>query len=114
LEKTIEIDGKQIRFKSSGATAIRYKMQFRKDYFAEILRLNTLGKLNIENMDPDALDKLDFEVFYNIAWTLAKTADSTIPDPFTWLDEFEQFPIFDFIEVIQDMLIATIQSKKKI
>ena len=38
MEKTIEIDGKKVGFKTNGATPLRYKAQFGKDYFKEILK----------------------------------------------------------------------------
>ena len=44
MEKTITIDGKQVRFKSNGATPLRYKAQFGKDYFKEIMKLSTIAK----------------------------------------------------------------------
>ncbi|WP_182103784.1 hypothetical protein [Niallia taxi] len=114
MEKTITIDGKDVRFKSNGATPIKYQMQFRKNFFAEILKLNKLGKLkNIDEMDDDVIDTLDFNVFYNIAWTFAKTADASVPDPEKWLESFDEFPIFDFITELQEMIMANIQSSKK-
>ena len=33
MEKTLTIDGKEVRFKSTAATPLRYKAQFNKDYF---------------------------------------------------------------------------------
>lgn len=113
MEKTVVIDGKEVRFKSTGATALRYKAQFRKDYLTEILKLNSLNGLNLGEASPEQLENVDFEVFYNIAWTLAKTADPSIPDPLTWLDRFEEFPVFDIFPELQDMIVATIQGKKK-
>ena len=114
MEKTVTIDGKEVRFKSNGATPIKYKMQFRRDFFAEILKLHKLDKLkNIDEMDDDIISTLDFEVFYNIAWTFAKTADASIGDPEKWLESFDEFPIFDFITELQEMIMANIQSKKK-
>ncbi|MED4354070.1 hypothetical protein P9265_17320 [Schinkia azotoformans] len=117
MEKTLTIDGKKVRFKSTGATALRYKAQFKKDYFSEILKLNQLSKLKIdenghldvENVD---LNAIDFEVFYNISWSLAKTADKSIPDPLTWLDGFDEFPILDIIPEVQDLIVESIQAKK--
>lgn len=111
MEKTIVIDGKEVRFKSTGATALRYKAQFGKDYLSEIFKLNSIGNINEVNSDSTA--SLDFEVFYNIAWTLAKTANPSIPDPITWLDEFNEFPVMDIIPELQDMLVSSILSKKK-
>jgi hypothetical protein len=113
MEKTIVIDGQEVRFKSTGATALRFKAQFGKDYLVEIMKLNSLGKINGEEIDPDSLKGLDFEVFYHIAWTMAKTANPSIPDPITWLDGFDTFPIMEIIPELQDMLISTIQAKKK-
>jgi len=118
MEKTIVVDGQSVQLKSSGGTAMRYKTQFRKDFFTEILKLHKLGqleKLDLNKMDDKtmkAIDGLDFEVFYNFTWVLAKTANPSIPDPLTWLDTFEEFPLFDFLPEIQEMLSATIQSKK--
>ena len=114
MEKTITIDSKEVRFKSNGATPIKYQMQFRKNYFAEILKLNKLGKLkNIDEMEDDVIDALDFTVFYNIAWTFAKTSDASIPEPEKWLESFDEFPILDFITELQEMIMANIQSSKK-
>ena len=116
MEKTIYIDEKPIRIKSTAATAIRYKAQFGKDYFAEIMKLYPLAKLEgktIEELSIEDMEKLDFEVFYNLTWVLAKTADPTIPDPITWLDQFETFPFEDIMPQLQDIITSTMSSKKK-
>lgn len=114
MEKTITIDGKQVRFKSNGATPLRYKAQFGKDYFKEIMKLaaldNLKGKKKVSTAD---LDALDFEVFYNISWIMAKTADPTIPEPLEWLEQFDEFPMIDIIPEIQDLLLTSFQSTKK-
>jgi hypothetical protein len=111
MEKTILIDGKEVRFKSTGSTALRYKAQFGKDYLSEILKLNNLNGLDLNTTT--SFEGFDFEVFYNIAWVMAKTANPSIPDPITWLDEFESFPMMDIIPELQDMLLSSIQAKKK-
>jgi len=116
MEKTIIIDGKEVRLKCTGATPLRYKSQFGKDFFAEILKLNVVQKLidgKLDKIKREDLDKLDFDIFYNIVWVMAKTADPDIPEPISWLDEFDVFPILEIIPEIQDMLIASLQSKKK-
>jgi hypothetical protein len=113
LEKTLTIDGKPVQFKSTGGTPLRYKAQFGKDYLADIMKLDSLGKLDTKNLKSKDLEKIDFEVFYNIAWTLAKTADKTIKDPLSWLDEFEVFPLMDILPELTDLITSTIQGKKK-
>ena len=116
MEKTIEISGKQVTFKSSGAIPKRYKMQFQRDFFKDLIGMG-LSSMNLKDASEDeqlkAIRNLDFDLFYDIAWTLAKTADSSIPDPLTWLDSFDTFPIIDILPEIQDMLAASISSKKK-
>lgn len=113
MEKTIEIDNKQIKFKSTAATPLRYKSQFRKDFFSDILKLSGLEDLNFEKIDTEKIGKLDFEVFYNIIWVLAKTADKSIPDPITWLDGFDEFPLLEIIPELQDLILGSIKTKKK-
>lgn len=113
MEKTIEIDNKKVRFKSTAATPLRYKAQFGKDFFVDIMKLSSLDGLNSKKIDLKKIDKLDFDVFYNIIWVLAKTADKKIPDPITWLDGFEEFPMFDIIPELQDLILSSMQTKKK-
>ena len=114
MEKTIEIDGKKIRFKSNGATPLRYKAQFGKDYFKEIIKLAPLQKLNgKKGIAPEELAALVFEVFYNISWIMAKTADPSIPEPLEWLDQFDEFPMAEVIPQLQDLMLSSFKSTKK-
>ena len=113
MEKTIEIDNKKVSFKSTAATPLRYKAQFGKDFFVDIMKLSSLDGFNPKKIVLKKIDKLDFEVFYNIIWVLAKTANKKIPDPITWLDEFEEFPLFDIIPELQDLILSSMQTKKK-
>lgn len=113
MEKTIVIDDKEVKFRSTAATPLRFKAQFGRDYFAEIIKLNKLSDFKEEKSNYEVLENADFEIFYNIIWVLAKTADKSIPDPLTWLDGFEEFPLFEIIPEVQDLIAASIQSKKK-
>ncbi|HDR7449715.1 TPA: hypothetical protein QCX35_005948, partial [Bacillus toyonensis] len=49
----------------------------------------------------------------DLTWLFAKTADSSIPDPMTWLDEFEEFPIEDIMPEIMELVQVTMGAKKK-
>lgn len=83
MEKTLTIDGRQIKFKSSGGNMMRYRNQFNADFLADLTMLEAAKK------DYTAFSYAAVE---RIIWTLAKTADSSIPDPQTWYDSFESFP----------------------
>lgn len=45
MEKTITIDGKQVRLKSTAATVKRYKAQFRRNLFADMMGLGAINAL---------------------------------------------------------------------
>lgn len=114
MEKTLTIDGKKVPFKTNGAIPLRYKAQFGKDFFKEILKMAPLAKLQgKKELDPSDLDYVDFDIFYNVAWLMAKTADSTIPEPMEWLGSFDEFPITELFVDLQEMMISTLKSSKK-
>ncbi|MCI0766062.1 hypothetical protein [Bacillus sp. TL12] len=120
MEKTIVIDGKQVRLKSTAATVKRYKAQFRRDLFADMMKLGVIGNISSQDGTQNPVDisnfdfsKVDFEVIYDLVWLYAKTANPSIPDPITWLDGFDEFPIYDIMPEIDDMIESTMGAKKK-
>lgn len=130
MEKTIIIDKKSVTLKSTAATPLRYKAQFGKDYFAELIKLakvfeglNSSKKKKKKGVDSEeidaidipfeSLDLLDFEALYNFIWVLAKTADKSIKEPMEWLDQFEEFPLMEIMSDVQDILMSSISTKKK-
>lgn len=117
MEKTITIDGKKVRFKSNGATPLRYKAQFGKDFLKEILKMSPIEKISKkkknQEIDVKDLESLDFEVFYNIAWVMAKTADTSIEEPLEWLSSFDEFPIAEILPEMQELITASLMTTKK-
>lgn len=124
MEKTLIIDNKEVKFKSTAATPLRYKAQFHRDFLKDIMKMgkknnnkrnkknnkvNTKQKQDI-NID---IEDIDFEVLYNIIWILAKTADKSIPDPIAWYDRFEEFDFEDVFIELQDLILQSISSNSK-
>src|SRR5690606_29812332 len=114
MEKILTIDGRQVKFKSTGAFLLRYKAQFGRDAIQDILRIQSAidNKGQIKN-----IDTLDLEVFYSLIWTLAKTADPSIPPPLEWLDTFGEFPLAEIVPEVIDLIFSslgtTVEPKKK-
>ena len=114
MEKILIIDNKQVPFKSSGAFLLRYKAQTGRDAIVDIAKLEGIvdKKGNVKD-----LGQLDLEVFYNMIWTLAITADPSIPPPMEWLDTFSVFPIIDILPELMNMILSnfttSVTSKKK-
>jgi hypothetical protein len=117
LEKTLTIDGKQVRFKSTAAVTFRYKNQFQKDYLIELFKavseLENFIKIDTKDLTLEQLAEFDQERLLEIVWALAKTADPSIPEPLTWLDEFEEFPVRRIFIELYEMVQKTIHGKKK-
>ena len=115
MEKILTIDGRQVKFKSTGAFLLKYKAQFGRDALQDIFRLQ--NAINAKTNEIKDLSALDLEVFYNLIWALAKTADPSIPPPMEWLDTFSEFPLIDIIPEVVDMIFSclksTATSKKK-
>lgn len=112
MEKIINIGDKPVGFKSTGALPLRYKMQFKRDLFADIGRLEKATKIKNNQYVID-YDNFDVEVIYNLAWVCAKTYDSTILPPLEWLDTFECFPINDVLFEIHELIYNSLQTEKK-
>ena len=87
VRRTIEIDGKEVAFKASAAIPRIYRLKFQRDIYKDISLLEkSLGDNSEEESN---LDLFSLEMFENIAFIMAKHADSSIPDEVEdWLDEF--------------------------
>jgi len=114
MEKILNIDGRQVKFKSTGAFLLKYKAQFHRDALKDIYKIQ--GALGEDNEIAN-IEALDLEVFYDLVWTLAKTADPSIDPPMEWLDTFGEFPLMDIIPEIIDLIFScitsTVEVKKK-
>jgi len=106
MEKTLTIDGRQVRFKSSGAFLLRYKSQFGRDALQDVYKLQKAVRWDKHQKKHvlGNVNALDLEVLYNLAWTLAKTADPSIPPPMEWLDSFSTFPLQEIMPEVMDLI----------
>ena len=115
MEKIITIDGRQVKFKSTAAYLLRYRAQFNRDAIQDLYKI--AGSIDKKKNEITDISKLDLQIFYDMIWTLAKTADPTIPPPMEWLDTFSEFPLMEIIPEITDMIFScmksSVPSKKK-
>ena len=115
-EKTIQISGKAVRFRSSAAIPRLYRIKFKRDIFKDLSKLEQSYKG--KNEDGNELQIDDLEIFENVAYIMAFHADPAIPgDINDWLDQFDMFSIYEVLPEILDLwgtnLVTDIQSKKK-
>ena len=122
MKKTIIIDGKECKFKSSAAIPRMYRMKFGRDIFVDMNKLkrqmDIQEKMKKETeeeckrkgipFNPDEFESglpLDsLEVFENISYLFHKHGDPSQPDDNEeWLEQFETFDIYEILPETLDL-----------
>ena len=120
MERTVIIDGKEVRMRASALIPRLYRIKFGRDMIAD---MNQLSKAynKAKNLPEGATDEerkdaqlsvVDLTIFENVAYMMAKHADQSIPSsPNDWLDSFDGvFSIYEVLPVILDMWKVTNQT----
>lgn len=98
MQKTIEVDGRPVEFKATASTARRYRQAFNRDFLLDMQNLSN-DMSRGETLSASAL-----ETFENIAYTMAKQADDTLPNTAEeWLDTFDMFSIYEILPQIIEL-----------
>lgn len=94
MEKIIHVDGKDLKFKATALTPVRYHQKFGSDMIVDISKIT--DAFDGKTLPPHMLEK-----FGQIAYTMHKQGDPEQPDDWEeWLDQFE---IFSIVEVLPQM-----------
>ena len=117
IEKTIDICGKEVKFRSSATIPRLYRIKFKRDIFKDLTKLEKSYKGKTE--DGEDLQIEDLEIFENVAYVMAYHADHTIPGNIDdWLDQFEMFSIYEVLPEILELwgtnLITDVNAKKNL
>lgn len=140
MEKTVQIGNKEVRLNNNIGWAIDYRDQFGQDIIPTLLpmvaaALDLIKGLLEEVEDTNNLEwrdilrlidgdtlfdaiihlgGLEFRDFINITWAMAKCADDTIPEPRTWVKEFEVFPVDELAPTVFDLIFTGVVSSKNL
>ena len=115
VTKTIEIDGKEVKFKASAAVPRLYRIKFGKDLYRDFADLQKNVDENNSSLDIGSL-----EVFEQISWVMAKHADpDNVPDDIDeWLEQFNIFSIYEVLPKLIELwgmnLQTQVEAKKNI
>lgn len=109
MEKIITVGTKEVKMKSTAGTLTRYRMAFKRDLMKDLFILKSRFE-RINKSDEEQFKMMDLQMFEQVAWALAKTADNNIPSIETWLDNFDTFDIYTVLPEIMEMLIGNMQS----
>ena len=115
IERTINISGKDVVFRSSATVPRLYRIKFKRDIFKDLSKLEKAYNKKSDKDEDLQID--DLEIFENVAYIMAYHADPTIPKTIDeWLDQFEMFSIYQVLPEILELwganLVTDIESKK--
>lgn len=104
MEKSIEIDGKVVKFKATAATPRVYRQAFGRDIY---LDLTTLYE-NIRKSDDLSVESL--EIFENVAFCMNAQAEgrelkreNVETEMENWLDTFSTFSIYKIVPELMEL-----------
>ena len=91
MQKVINVGGKDITFKATASTPLRYRERTGRDL------LRDLFSISAASSQGGAVDmsKVDTNIITELAYTMAKQADPDLPEYVDWLDEFEPFDVIN-------------------
>ena len=112
IVKTINIDGKDVKFKASAAIPRIYRLKFQRDIYKDLAQLEKAVSTNDEG--ESTLDTFSLEMFENIAYIMAKHADNNVPDSTEdWLDEFSTFSIYQVLPELIKLWGLNVQTQSE-
>lgn len=110
LTKNIEIDGKNILFAASAAIPRIYRIQFKRDIFQDMTKIEKSVKKSQDKQKENRVSESDIpiedlEMFENVAFVMAKHAAQKKGQDFPnnvydWLDQFDTFSIYTILPEI--------------
>lgn len=119
MERTITIDGKEVRLRASAAIPRLYRLKFKRDILVDMkLIQEALLKSGYDGSEETAASSLPIDVltlFENAAYLMARHADpESVPDSVDdWLDGFETFSIYKVFPVIRELWSANLVTLSK-
>jgi len=127
LEKSITIDGKEVRFRASAVTPVIYSTLFpNRDFFRDLMALESMNE-RISNDEEGSAESAsepvqnftaaEYSVFMRVMYTYAYQALNTspfmnqaqrefrerYPDEWTWLDDFSQFSMLEILPLVTEL-----------
>ena len=115
MEKTIMIDGREVRLRASAAIPRLYRIKFRRDILQDMQTIKKAVEKSVqenaqEGGQMSSIPLAALELFENVSYLMAKHADPAVPSTVEeWLDGFETFSIYTVFPAIEELWMANVQ-----
>jgi hypothetical protein len=104
MEKTITVNGQEVKFKATASTPRVYRQAFGRDIYLDITALYE------EMSKGEILSVNSLEIFENVAFCMAKQAEGVelkreeVPKMIEeWLDQFATFSIYQIVPELMEL-----------
>lgn len=140
MEKVIEIGDKSVKLNNQIGWAFAYRDQFGHDIIPTLMPMlasaidliggilretGKTGDIGVDDIlavsDSDAMmnalihaSGLEFVELINITWALAKCADDSIPEPRSWVKQFDVFPVDEIAPAVFKLIFEGLVSSKNL
>lgn len=140
MEKVIKIGEQDVRLSNKLSWALIYRDQFGRDIIQSLMpamaaALDVISGLIIETGKTENVDLRDIAElangeslinavihiggvelvdFINLTWALAKAADRNVPDPETWVGQFDEFPVDEIAPTVFELITKGLVSSKNL
>lgn len=109
IEKVLNISGHEVKLKSTAGTLRHYRNNFGRDMLKDVMHLQE--RLRKVTSSEEQFEVVDLEMFENLAWAMAKTADCNVKPIDEWLDDFDTFAITKILPEIMILLADSMQTE---
>ena len=105
MDKTIKIDGKDVKFRATALTPRLYRGFFLRDMVRDMNKLRKAYNATDEERQEAQLSAMDLEIFENAAYIMARhaTPDDIAKSPDEWLDGFNMFSIYEILPQLLEL-----------
>lgn len=117
MDKIINVDDKQVKFRATARTPRLYRMLIGRDMIKDMNRLKKAYDKRQE--DETELDIIDLQIFEDVAYVMARHANPDIEQKTAdeWLDTFNMFSVYTVLPQILELwktnTLTTSEAKKK-
>jgi hypothetical protein len=103
MDKTVEIDGREVKFRATARTPRLYRMVIGRDMIQDMNKLMKAYERKKQN--DDELDVIDLQIFEDVAYAMARHANPDIEQKTAdeWLDTFNVFSIYEVLPHILEL-----------
>ena len=104
MDKTIDIDGRTVKFRATARTPRLYRALIGRDMIADMNKLQKQFK-KVKAGEEEALSLTDLQIFEDTAYIMARHADPDMKEKNAddWLDTFNMFSVYEVLPQIFEL-----------